>query len=186
DWRFYAIALGVLATAFINTGIFFQYKPLIDSRGWSLHSYTTSFIAFSIGNVAGSLLIGALIDRFRSINIMVFYLIPLFLGLLILQQYNKVGAIYNFMLGAGLSQGASSVLVSSVWSELYGPQYVGTIRSWVVALQVLATGLAPVLFGWLLSVGITINAIILLCAVYTLISIGLLLSVRWLGLRVAV
>lgn len=186
DWRFYVITFGILVTGFINTGVFFQYKSLIVAKGWSLHTYASSFTGFAVGNVFGSLLIGTIIDRFKSINILPFYLIPLLVGLISLWSSQASWILFFFMLGAGISQGASSVIISAVWSELYGTQYLGTIRSWVVSAQVLSTGLSPAIFGYFLDYGIKVSQLIIACIAYVLFSIGLLMIVRLWGTNKAI
>ena len=179
DWRFYAIAIGSLATGFINTGIFFQYHAIILSKGWSFELYSLSFIAYAIGNIVGSIIIGVLIDRYKAINMLMFYLIPLCVGLAFLNQFNWHWALFLFMLGAGISQGASSVIIAAVWSELYGGAYLGTIRSWVSVLQVISTGIAPVFFSKLIDYGHGVHMLLLLCITFVCLCMVLLGSVRF-------
>ncbi|HHG8515371.1 TPA: MFS transporter [Legionella pneumophila] len=173
DWRFYAIAIGSLATGFINTGIFFQYHAIILNKNWSFELYSLSFIAYSGGNILGSLLIGVLIDRYKAINLLIFYLVPLCIGLVVLSEWNGSWVLFLFMLGAGISQGASSVLIAAVWSELYGGAYLGTVRSLVSVLQVIATGIAPVFFS-----KFNIHLLLFICMVFVCLSIALLGAVR--------
>ena len=178
DWRFYCVTFGVLATGFINTGIFFQHNALIQARDWSNHLYASSFTGYALGNVLGSLLFGFLTDRFKASRLIAFYLAPMLLGLLGLMMIRSGWSLYGFMLGAGLSQGASSILVAAIWVELYGSKLLGSIRSWVVALKVFFTALSPVLFGYLIDWQVDFNYILLICLGYCLISIALLASVQ--------
>lgn len=179
DWRFYAVAIGSLATGFINTGIFFQYHAIILSKNWSFELYSLSFIAYAIGNILGSIIIGVLIDRYKAINMLVFYLIPLCVGLAFLNELNWNWILFLFMLGAGISQGASSVIIAAVWSELYGGTYLGAIRSWVSVLQVISTGIAPVFFSKLIDYGHGVHMLLSLCLMFACLCIVLLGSVRF-------
>ncbi len=177
DWKFYFVTLGILAPGFVNTGIFFQNAELMQTKGWPEYVYAASLVNYALGNVLGSFISGGLIDKFKSTRIITFYLFPMLIGLIILLQMAPIWAIYIFMLGIGLSQGASSVIVGAVWAELYGSKYLGTIRSWVSALKVLFTAVSPVLFGFLIDRNISFSVILLFCVIYTLLSIGSLMTV---------
>jgi MFS family permease len=177
DWKFYFVTLGILAPGFVNTGIFFQNAELIQTKGWPEYVYAASLVNYALGNILGSFISGVLIDKFKSMRIITFYLFPMLIGLIVLLQMTPVWAISVFMLGIGLSQGASSVIVGVVWAELYGSKYLGTIRSWVYALKVLFTAISPVLFGFLIDRHISFSAILFSCAIYTLFSIGSLMTV---------
>jgi MFS family permease len=177
DWRFYLVVFGVLAPGFINTGIFFQNAELIQSKHWPQYIYAASLVNYALGNVLGSFISGILIDRFKAVRIVAFYLLPMFLGLFVLYSVQPVWAIYVFMLGIGLSQGASSVIIGAIWVELYGSKHLGTIRSWVSSLKVLFTAISPMLFGYLLDHHVTFSHILLACVCYVACSIGSLATV---------
>ncbi|GAB4187396.1 MAG: hypothetical protein Tsb0015_06050 [Simkaniaceae bacterium] len=177
DWKFYFVTLGVLAPGFVNTGIFFQNAELIHMKGWPQYVYAASLVNYALGNISGSFISGILIDKFKSTRVISFYLLPMLMGIIILLQIAPIWAIYIFMLGIGLSQGASSVIVGAVWAELYGSKYLGTIRSWVSSLKVLFTAISPALFGLLIDHGISFSSILFACAFYTLFSVGSLMTV---------
>jgi MFS family permease len=181
DWRFYGIAVGILATGFVNTGLFFQHQALLDARGWAQHVYAASFIYYALGHVIGALVCGFLVDRLRATNLMGFYLMPLLIGLVFLRMGGGSWTLDCFMVGSGMSQGASSVLIAAVWVELYGKALLGTIRSWVVSLKVLFTSLSPVLFGYLIDHQFGVNITINISLVYGLFAISLLLMVQLFG-----
>lgn len=172
DWKFYFVSSGVLAPAFIATGVFFQNSVLLASKGWPLYIYAASLINYSIGNVVGSFLAGYLVDKYKATKILGYYLFPLLAGLAILYGASPLWALYAFMLGAGLSQGSSSVLVAAVWAELYGSKFLGTIRSWISALKVLVTAVSPVLFGMLIDRDVPFSSLTMGCTIYTLLSIA--------------
>ncbi len=174
DWKFYCITIGILAPGFINTGIFFQHSWLIQAKNWPQYVFAASLTNYAIGNVCGSFLSGWMIDRLKSVRIISFYLSPMLLALLLLLYAKSLWSIYLFMIGIGLSQGSSSVIVGAVWAELYGSKYLGTIRSWVSSLKVLCTAVSPALFGYFLDRGTSFGAILIFSAVYTFISIFLL------------
>ncbi len=174
DWKFYCVTIGILAPGFIITGIFFQNASLLMSKNWPEQISASSLLNSAIGSLIGSFIFGSLIDRFRSINVLPFYLFPMLMGLVVLDLFQPVYTIYIFMLSVGISMGGSSVIIGAVWAEMYGPKYLGTIRSWVSSLKILFTALSPFLFGFLLDRAISFSHLLIGSSLYTITSIGLL------------
>ena len=56
--------------------------------------------------------------------------------------------------------------ITALWAELYGPLYLGSIRSFVVAVTVLASALGPPSMGILIDIGISIETICAIFAAY--------------------
>ena len=71
----------------------------------------------------------------------------------------------------GISNGLTNVLMSSFWAEIYGVNYLGSIKALTGSLMVFSTALATVVFGSLIDFGYSIENIAFLCAIYTAISI---------------
>ena len=75
----------------------------------------------------------------------------------------------------GITNGLTNVLLSSLWAEIYGVNYLGAIKALTGSLMVFSTALATAVFGSLIDLGYSIENIAVLCSVYTIISIGLVL-----------
>ena len=75
----------------------------------------------------------------------------------------------------GISNGLTNVLMSSFWAEIYGVNYLGSIKALTGSLMVFSTALAAVIFGNLIDLGYSIENIAFLCAIYTGISILIVL-----------
>ena len=71
----------------------------------------------------------------------------------------------------GVSNGLTNVLMSSFWAEIYGVEYLGSIKALTGSLMVFSTALAAVVFGILIDLGYSIENIAVLCSIYTAISI---------------
>ena len=71
----------------------------------------------------------------------------------------------------GISNGLTNVLMVSFWSEIYGVNYLGSIKALTGSLMVFSTASATVVFGSLIDLGYSIENIAFLCAIYTVISI---------------
>jgi hypothetical protein len=53
-------------------------------------------------------------------------------------------------------------------------RHLGAIRALVAALMVIASAASPVLFGWMIDMGVTMDAILVISTVYTVVSIALI------------
>ena len=61
--------------------------------------------------------------------------------------------------------------MSSFWAEIYGVNYLGSIKALTGSLMVFSTALATAVFGVLIDLGYSIENIAALCSIYTAISI---------------
>ena len=75
----------------------------------------------------------------------------------------------------GVTNGLTNVLLSSLWAEIYGVNYLGSIKALTGSLMVFSTALATAVFGFLIDLGYSIENIAFLCSVYTAISIVIVL-----------
>ena len=71
----------------------------------------------------------------------------------------------------GISNGLTNVLMTSFWAEIYGVNYLGSIKALTGSFMVFSTALATAVFGSLIDLGYSIENIAFLCAIYTGISI---------------
>ena len=71
----------------------------------------------------------------------------------------------------GISNGLTNVLLSSLWAEIYGVNYLGSIKALTGSLMVFSTALATTVFGILIDLGFSIENIATICSIYTAISI---------------
>ena len=71
----------------------------------------------------------------------------------------------------GVTNGLTNVLLSSLWAEIYGVNYLGSIKALTGALMVFSTALATAVFGILIDSGYSIENIAIICSIYTLISV---------------
>jgi MFS family permease len=73
----------------------------------------------------------------------------------------------------GVSIGVYSTLSSPFYAELYGTQHLGSIKSLTTSTMVLATAVAPVLMGWLIDWGVSMEQMALGGLFYTLVASAL-------------
>ena len=78
----------------------------------------------------------------------------------------------------GISNGFANVLGSSIWAEIYGVKYIGSIKALTTALMVFSTAFGTALFGFLIDNEFSIEQIALISSIYITFSIILLFFVK--------
>ena len=175
DLKFYSILPAMLASSFIITGIVINQTFIVASKDWEKFAIAKSFMIYSILTVATLFLSGFLVDKFTSRKIFPLLNFPLLLSLVILIFFNHPISAYVFMGFMGMSNGLTNVLMSSFWAEIYGVHYLGSIKALTGSMMVFSTALAAVVFGTLIDLGYSIENIAFLCAIYTAISITIVI-----------
>jgi MFS family permease len=178
DKLFYILMLGVLAPAFIITGIFFHSMHLLEIKNWRIEAYAYSMPLFSLSLIVSVLFSGWAVDRWSAVKLLPLYLIPLAIGVTILSLGSGLSTIYYFMFFAGMTTGLSTAITGALWAELYGIKYLGSIKSMVMAYIVASTAIAPGLMGFLIDIGIGIESQIFVFSIYIYIITTLFLIVK--------
>ena len=171
DLKFYSVLPAMLASSFIITGIVINQTFIIESKDWGKFAIAKSFMIYSILTVITLFLSGFLVDKFTSRKIFPLLNVPLLLSVIILAIFDHPYSAFIFMGFMGISNGLTNVLISSFWAEIYGVNYLGSIKALTGSLMVFSTALATVVFGTLIDLGYSIENIAFLCAIYTAISI---------------
>ena len=175
DLKFYTILPAMLASSFIITGIVINQTFIIESKDWGKFAMAQSFMIYSIFTVATLFFSGFLVDKFASRKIFPLLNVPLLISLIVLAIFDHSYTAFVFMGFMGISNGLTNVLVSSFWAEIYGVNYLGSIRALTGALMVFSTALAAAVFGILIDLGYSIENIAIFCSIYTAISIVIVL-----------
>jgi len=171
DLKFYTILPAMLASSFIITGIVINQSFIIESKDWGKFAIAKAFMIYSILTVATLFFSGFLVDKFTSRKLFPLLNVPLLLSLVVLMIFDHPNSAFIFMGFMGISNGLTNVLMSSFWAEIYGVNYLGSIKALTGSLMVFSTALATVVFGVLIDWGHSIENIATLCSIYTAISI---------------
>jgi len=171
DLKFYSIIPAMLASSFIITGIVINQTFIIESKGWEKFAIAKSFMIYSILTVVTLFFSGFLVDKFTSRKIFPLLNVPLLLSLATLIFFDHPYSAFVFMGFMGISNGMTNVLMSSFWAEIYGVNYLGSIKALTGSLMVFSTALATAVFGVLIDLGYSIENIAVLCSIYIAISI---------------
>ena len=178
DYRFYIISLNMLAMPWIITGIFVYQSFIAESKLWDTYTIPKSFMIYSITSIITLFSSGFLVDKFTSRKLVPLMNIPLLIALIFLYHFNNPLVSFFFFGLVGVSNGLANVLGSSTWAEIYGVRYIGSIKALTTALMVFSTAFGTAIFGYLIDIGLTINGISIISALYITISLILLLLIR--------
>lgn len=163
DARFYFILPVFLAPSFIVTGFFFHMAHLADAKGWSLAFFTGAYALYTLASIVFTLLTGPLVDRVGAARILPWHLAPMCAGLVALAASDHPAAAILYLSLAGVSVGARVTIGGAVWAEIYGVENLGAIRSLATSFMVVSTALSPVLMGWMIDSGFSVETLALLC-----------------------
>jgi len=175
DFKFYTLLPALLAPSFIITGIVINQSFIIESKGWDEYAIAKAFMFYAVLTVITLFLSGLLVDKFTSRKLLPILNIPLLLSLITLIILNHSYTAFIFMGLLGVTNGLTNVLLTTLWAEIYGLNYLGSIKALTSSLMVFSTALATVVFGLLIDLSFSIENIAALCSVYTAISIALVL-----------
>ena len=175
DFKFYTMLPCILAPAFIITGIVINQSFIIESKAWGTYALAKAFMVYAVLTVVTLFVSGILVDKFTSRKLLLYLNLPMLLSLLTLILFSHPYSALIFMGLLGISNGLTNVLLSSLWAEIYGVNYLGSIKALTGSLMVFSTALATVVFGVLIDLGYSIENIATLCSIYTALSIIIVL-----------
>ena len=178
DWAFYPFTLYVLTSPLLLTGIYFQHTVLVAERGWDISTLASAFMLYAVIKVVISLFTGFMIDRFSAVNVLPFTAIPIigaYIFLLNSHALPETLALFCYMSLVGMNVGSTGTCGASLWPELYGTKFLGSIKSLTGAFFIFATSLAPWVSGILLDIGWTFDNLVELSLAITMFTLSLLL-----------
>ena len=178
DYRFYIITINMLAMPSIATGTFVYQSFITSSKGWGPYIIAQSFMVYSTLSLITLFISGFLIDKFSSRRLLIFMNIPLIFSVFVLYNYSDPISSFIFLGLIGISNGFANVLGSSLWAEIYGVKYIGSIKALTTALMVFSTAFGTALFGILIDKGFSIEEIALFSGSYIMTGIILLFLIK--------
>lgn len=169
---FWLIAPGSIAIPLLNTTFFFYQIPLAEAKGWSAEWVAACFVAYSVASAFCMIAAGQLIDRLSATRLFPYFLFPLLgaLSLVITSDSPWITPVYLILIG--ISNGFGNTIKSAVQAELFGIEFLGTVRSLFTALMVVSTAIGPALFGFLLDGGMSFEGAFTIATAYLLLTIA--------------
>jgi MFS family permease len=175
DKRFYLLLPAVLLPAFWVTGLFLYQVSIAGQLGWSATLIATAFIAHALARILSSVFVGPAIDAFSAGQLFPYHLIPIGLGFMVAYFHPGSWSAFIYMFLMGMTLGVSSNIKTALWTEMYGAETVGTIRSLFSSLMVFSTAMSPFIMGWLIDNGVPMTDILLTAVTTVIVATGLAL-----------
>ena len=173
DRYFYLFVPGLMSQPLMFTGFIFHQVHLVESKGWPLIGWAALFSLYALVSVGTKLVCGPLIDRFGAIRTIPLVALPMGIGLVILALADSLFWGGVFLALTGITVGFQSTAVAPFWSEMYGTRHLGAIKSLGAAAMVFCTALSPVIIGWQIDLGVSMETLSLASAVYIFLTSAL-------------
>jgi len=173
DPWFYLFAPGLMSQPLMFTGFIFHQVHLVESRGWSLIAWASLFSLYALVSVTTKLVCGPLIDRYGAIKMVPIVALPMGVGLIILALTDNLFWGGVFLVLTGITVGFQSTVVAPFWSEMYGNKHLGAIKSLGAAAMVFCTALSPIVIGWQIDIGVSMETLAMASAGYVFLTSAL-------------
>ncbi len=141
----------VLGSAFVITALFLHQGSLAEIKQWQMTTVAQAFVVFAFSQALAAFVTGRLVDAFGSLMILRFFLWPMAGALCVLGFGDVPSRIWWIFAGLGATAGANGVVAGAIWAELFGLKQLGLIRGVYAAFMVIASAIAPMLFGQFLQ-----------------------------------
>ena len=173
DRYFYLFAPGLMSQPLMFTGFIFHQVHLVETKGWSLLGWAALFSLYALVSVGTKLVTGVLIDRYGAIRMVPLVALPMGFGLIVLAFSTTLFGAAIFLILTGITVGYQSTTTAPFWSEMYGNQHLGSIKSLGAAAMVFCTALSPLLIGWQIDIGTSMDSLAIAAAIYIFLTSGL-------------
>lgn len=160
DPLIYVIFLQALLPPFALTGIFFYQTTIGGLKGWAPTTMALGFTGFAAMRFLFGFFGGPLVDRHGAYRVFPWLNWPMLLGFLVLGGLSAQW-VPGLACGLfGITVGIGSSVKAALYPEVYGTKHLGAIKSSVSMMMVIATAMAPFLFGLILDQKITVMTLL--------------------------
>ena len=159
----------------VLTALFFHQAVIASQKSIDLGWFAAGFTLFAITSVIGAFGSGPLIDKFGARRLFPWHLLPLMAGVVVLTFTETGQVIPVYMALAGFTTGAATTLRTAIVPDLVPMSEIGSVRSSLTAIMVLASSAGPPIYGWLFAAHVELPTILMATvigmAVATLLSL---------------
>ena len=147
DPRFQVLFPLILFTPFVMTGMMFNQSIFGEQLTVSAQGLALAISCYGFARVVCILFGGSLTDHFGAAALPKYIFIPVLIGLILFALLQNQWGVFAFFGLAGITAGIESVVWPALWSERYGPQHLGTIKSTLRVFMVIISAVAPIAFS---------------------------------------
>ncbi len=155
------------------TGFIFHQVHLVESKNWSLSAWASLFAMYALVSVGTKIVTGLLVDRVGAIKMVPLVALPMGFGLVILSLSSNLVWGGVFLALTGITVGFQSTVIAPFWSEMYGNKHLGSIKSLGTSVMVFCTALSPVILGWYIDQGVSMDTLAIWGAIYIFLTSAL-------------
>ncbi|PKR53615.1 MFS transporter [Thalassospira marina] len=163
----------------VLTALFFHQSVIASQKNIDLGWFAAGFTLFAITSVIGAFGSGPLIDKFGARRLFPWHLLPLMMAVIVLAMTSTAQIIPVYMALAGFTTGFATTLRTAIVPELVPLHEIGSVRSSLTAIMVLASSAGPPIYGWLFAASVNLPSILI--GTVSAMAIATLLS--WLAER---
>ncbi len=169
DHRIFYVLPATLIPPFWVTGLFLYQVAAAEALGWTAALIASAFVAFAVTRIIAGIFTGPLIDRFSAKALFPFLLVPMIGGLFVAYLFSASWAAFVYMGLIGVTMGIGSTIKSALFAEMFGTRLIGTVQSMFATVMVFSTAMSPFLVGWMLDAAFTMNSILMLAIVSSIL-----------------
>src|SRR5690625_2199675 len=152
------------------TGLFLYQVSAAESLGWTAGLIASAFIAFALSRIMAGIMTGPMIDRFSARSLFPFMVFPMVAGLISAWVLSGSWVAYLYMGLVGATMGIGSTIKPALFAEIYGRNLVGTVQSLYSSVMVFSTAVSPFLVGWMLDASFSMESILMLATLSSLLA----------------
>lgn len=173
DKFFYLLMPGLMSQPLMFTGFIFHQVHLVEFKGWSLSVWASLFLMYALVSVGTKIVSGFLVDRYGAIRMVPWLSIPMGVGLVLLAVTSEIiwGGVFLALMG--ITVGLQSTVSAPFWAEMYGKKHLGAIKSLATSVMVLSTAISPIIIGWYIDQGISIETLAMVSAIVVFLTSAL-------------
>jgi len=145
----------------------------VEFKGWSLSVWASLFLMYALVSVGTKIVSGFLVDRYGAIRMVPWLSIPMGVGLVLLAVTSEIiwGGVFLALMG--ITVGLQSTVSAPFWAEMYGNKHLGAIKSLATSVMVLSTAISPIIIGWYIDQGISIETLAMVSAIVVFLTSAL-------------
>jgi MFS family permease len=173
DKFFYLFIPGLMSQPLMFTGFIFHQVHLVESKGWSLTAWASLFVMYALVSLGTKFISGFLVDRFGAIRMVPYISLPMGCGLILLALTSNIIWGGVFLALTGITVGFQSTVTAPFWAEMYGNKHLGSIKSLATSTMVFCTALSPIILGWYIDQGTSMETLAMVSAVFVFLTSAL-------------
>ncbi|MBC8170905.1 MAG: MFS transporter [Anaerolineae bacterium] len=145
---FWIFVFGRLIAPMLGSGLIFHQVSIFAVNGYSAEVTAHNYAIISIVNAVSSIICGLIVNRLKPHTLLAVQMLALIVTLLAAIVMSNPVMVVLFAVGCGVLFGSAGIFDGAVWSSLFGRQYQGTIRGFVVMITIVGAAIGPVIFGF--------------------------------------